>query len=552
MRASIGNMVPMSDGVCLATDVWLPDGPGKFPAILVRTPYHRIGGPVHYVHHGYAVVVQDCRGKYDSEGVFTPLADEARDGHDTVSWIAEQKWCNGRIGTLGGSYLGFVQIPAASGGHEALRCMVPQVTSASYFRHWARYDGCPALANALMWNLTHAICRTKPAQSHFDWGELYRLTTLDDIFARVGYECETLRQWAEHDRYDEYWQGIDQFPMHEKIKVAGCHMGGWFDHHLQGQCETYGRIRDLGATETARTGQRLIIGPWGHSTFGSTGESHRRYGDWDFTTAADVPARTFEKRFLDLHLKDQDDGLSGEPPVRVFLMGADRWIDLDDWPPPNAQDHVLYLRSKGHADTRTGPGRLTPELPDRDPPDRYTYDPSDPMPTRGGPVYQGIEARGPLDQRPLFDRSDFCYYIGEPLPKPLAVVGNVELDLWVASSAEDADFIARLCVVEPSGAVTCFTYGSLRCRYRESWSDPKPLEPGQPTRIHIQMGHTAYVFPRGSRIALLITGSCFPRIIPNPNTMAPPFSGGPAQPAEHSVFHDTEHRSCLHLPVLDV
>jgi len=542
----------MSDGVRLATDVWLPDGPGEFPAILVRTPYHRIGGPLHYVHHGYAVVVQDCRGKYDSEGEFTPLADEARDGHDTISWIADQKWCNGRIGTLGGSYLGFVQIPAASGGHEALRCMVPQVTSASYFRHWARYDGCPSLCNALVWNLTHAVCRTKPAQSHFDWEELYRLTTLDDVFARVGYRCETLRKWAEHDRYDDYWEGIDQFPMHEKIEVPGCHMGGWFDHHLQGQCEMYGRIRDLGATEAARTGQRLVIGPWGHSTFGSTGEPHRTYGDWDFTPAADVPVRTFEKRFLDLHLRDQDDGLTEEPPVRVFLMGANHWIDLDDWPPRSAQVHTLYLRSKGHADTQNGPGWLTPELPDQEPPDRYTYDTRDPMPTRGGPVYQGIEARGPLDQRPLFDRSDFCYYIGGPMRKPLAVVGNVELDLWVASSAVDADFIARLCVVEPSGAVTCFSYGSLRCRYRDSWGDPKPLDPGQPTEIHIQMGHVAYVFPQGSRIALLITGSCFPRIIPNPNTLASPFSGDPGPPAEHSIFHNAEHRSCLHLSVLDV
>lgn len=552
MKAQIGEMVSMSDGVRLATDVWLPDGQSSFPTILVRTPYHRNGGgPLSYVAQGYGVVVQDCRGKFESEGVFTPLADEARDGQDTVSWIADQKWCNGRIGTLGGSYLGFVQIPAASGGHEALRGMVPQVTSASYFRHWARYDGCPALANAYMWNLSNSVCRTKPTMTHYSWDALYLLTSIEEVFERVGYENETLRNWSQHDRQDEYWDGIDQFPMHEKIRVPGCHMGGWFDHHLQGQVETYERIRDLGATEAARTGQRLIIGPWGHSTFGATGDPHRRYGDWDFTGAADVLVQTFEQRFLDLCLRDEDDGLSEEPPVRVFLMGDNRWIDLADWPPPDADYQDWHLRSEGHADTLAGPGRLTRESPGNEPPDRYEYDPQDPMPTRGGPVYQGIEARGPLDQRPLFGRSDFLYYRSDPLPGPLALVGNVELDLWVASSAVDTDFIARLCVVEPSGAVTCFTYGSLRCRYRESWSEPEPLDPETPTRIHLQMGHTAYVFPEGSRIALIVTSSCFPRIDPNTNLMSPPFHSRETQVAQQTILHDTEHPSCLRLPVLE-
>jgi len=172
------------------------------------------------------------------------------------------------------------------------------------------------------------------------------------------------------------------------------------------------------------------------------------------------------------------------------------------------------------------------------------------MPTRGGPAFQGLEHRGPLDQRPLFDRSDFLYYRSEPLPEPLTVVGNIKLDLWVTSNALDTDFIARLCVVETSGAVTCFSYGSLRCKYRDGWSEQKPLEPGEPTQIHIQMGHTAYEFPAGSRIALIVTSSCFPRIIPNPNTMAPPFAGERTPIAQQSILHDSQHPSCLRLPVL--
>ena len=554
MKVTVGSMVPMSDGVCLATDVWLPDGPGPFPSLLVRTPYHRRRMPPLYVEQGYALVVQDCRGKFDSDGVFTPLADEARDGQDTVAWIAEQKWCNGRIGMFGGSYLGFVQVPAAAGGHEALRCIVPQVASASFFRHWARYDGCPSLSNAICWNLGSAVSRTKTTPWHFNTDDLFRASTLEELFALAGFECDTLRNFYEHDRYDGYWASIDQFPMHEKIKVPAYHMGSWFDHFIQGQCETYGRIRDLGATDAARTGQRMLIGPWGHAAYATSHENmgvqNRQYGEWIFPEEACVSVRTFEKRFLDLHLKDQDDGFGEEPPVRVFLMGANHWMDLADWPPPNAEVQTWHLRSGGAADTHDGPGRLTRESPGQEPPDTYTYDPRDPMPTRGGPVYQGIAARGPMDQRPLFERSDFVYYRSERLSKPMALIGNVELDLWVASSAVDTDFIARLCVVEPSGAVTCFTYGSLRCKYRDSWSEPKPLEPGSATRIRIQMGHTAYVFPKGSRIALLITSSSYPRIVPNPNTMAKPFSGEEPVIAKQHILHDPEHPSCLHLPVL--
>jgi putative CocE/NonD family hydrolase len=548
-------MIPMSDRVHLAADVWLPDGPGPFPTLLVRTPYHRRQMPPLYVDHGYALVVQDCRGKYESEGLFTPLADEARDGQDTIAWIADQKWCNGRIGMLGGSYLGFVQVPAAAGGHEALRCIVPQVASASFFRHWARYDGCPSLCNAIGWLLGN-VSRTTTQPWRFELSELYSASTLDELFGIAGFECEPLRSFFEHDRYDDYWASIDQFPMHEQIRIPAYHMGSWFDHHLQGQCETFGRIRDLGATESARKGQRMLVGPWGHAAYrtviGSDGVQDRRYGDWEFPEEACVSVRTFEKRFLDFHMKDRDDGFGEEPPVRVFLMGANRWIDLPDWPPPDADVQGWYLRSNGHADPRNGPGRLTRESPGQEPPDRYTYDPMDPMPTRGGPVFQGIEARGPQDQRPLFDRSDFVYYQSDPLPEPMALIGNIELELWVASSALDTDFIARLCVVEPSGAVTCFTYGSLRCKYRESWSDPTPLEPDTPTPIHIQMGHTACVLPQGSRIAILITSSCYPRIVPNSNTMAGPFSGAEPVPANHEILHDANRPSCLHLPVVEV
>ena len=271
MKAMLFRKVPMSDGVNLATDVWLPDGPGPFPVLLTRTPYHRRGAAsrAHVLTEwGYAYVVQDVRGKYDSEGTFRPLVDEAEDGAATLDWIADRKWCNGRIGMVGLSYLGIVQVPAASSGHEALRCIVPGVAPNSFFTDWIRYDGCFALANAVRWSMTAAVCPTQPALDHFTWEQLWRQPTLEDVFERAGYECPTLRKWVSHDRYDAYWERIDQHRMYPRVNVPGLHVGGWFDHLTRGQFQAYRGIRDRGKSELARNHQRLLIGPWGHKTIG--------------------------------------------------------------------------------------------------------------------------------------------------------------------------------------------------------------------------------------------------------------------------------------------
>ncbi|MFQ6042385.1 MAG: CocE/NonD family hydrolase [Candidatus Poribacteria bacterium] len=555
MQFLLCRKVPAEDGVNLATDVYLPDGKGHLPTIIVRTPYHLVGlqGTARqFTTRGYAFVTQDCRGKYDSDGVFTPLVHEAADGQAAIDWAANQKWCNGRIGLWGRSYLGIVQVPAASGGHEALRCIAPSVAPGSFFRDWLRYDGCFALGNAIRWSLTHATCRNQPPLNHFTWDELNRLPNPDAIADRVGFDTPALSEWANRDRYDEYWEQIDQCLMHEQIKVPGFHVGGWFDHLTRGQFDAYQNIRDRGATELARSGQRLLIGPWGHTNTGNIGPNHCRYGDWDFGAEADLPVLAHELQFLDFYLKDQDNGYTKQPPVKLFLMGENRWLHLTDWPPPDAVAQSWYLSSDGSANMSIGDGRLTLETPDTNAADGYEYDPQNPVPTRGGPIYWGNEFLGPVDQRPLLDRPDVLYYRSPKLASPLTVVGEITLRLFVESSAVDTDFIAKLCVEEASGAVTCLTLGSLRCRYRESWSEPQPLKTGEPTAIRLQMGHIAYVFPAGSRVCLLITSSDFPRILPHPNTLAPPWAESNSVLARNSVLHGPGTLSLLKLPVIEV
>ena len=550
LRAMMCQMVSNREDIALATDVWLPDGPGPFPVLLTRTPYHRAGAggaAKRYTDLGYAYVVQDARGKYDSEGVFRPLVHEAADGHDTLDWIANQKWCNGRIGMVGRSYLGIVQIPAASGGHEALRCIVPGVAPNEFFTDWIRYDGCFALANMVRWPLTHAVCPTKPSDAHFTWEELWALRTLDEIEQRIGCRAPELREWVARDQYDEYWEAINQQRMYESVTVPGMHVGGWFDHLTRGQFQAFKGIGQRGATEAARAGQRLFILPCGHSTLGQ-----REYGEWDFGPDAETDTLAYEQRFIDLWMRDIDDGISEEPPVRAFLMGENRWMSLSDWPPPEAEAQQWYLHSGGSAVGLGSDGRLSRESPGDEPADTYQYAPKHPAPSRGGPLYWGIaQGLGPVDQHRLLRRDDVLYYRGEVLPHPVAVVGEVNLELWIASSATDTDFIAKLCVVEASGRVTCLTSGCLRCRYRESWSEPKALTPGEPTKLRIQMNNLAYVFPAGSRIALTITSSSFPRILPHPNTMAPTWQETSPQVARQEILHSRGHESGLLLPVVD-
>jgi len=550
MRAQLYQRVPNREGHRLATDVWLPDGPGPFPVLLTRTPYQRVGGAglaKLYTDRGYAYAVQDVRGKYDSEGVFRPLVDEAPDGQDTLDWIANQSWCNGRIGTVGRSYLGIVQLPAASGGHECLRCIVPAVAPHNMFTDWIRYDGCFALANMIRWPLTHAVCPTKPPDSHFTWEELWHLRTLADVEERIGCSSPELHEWVAHDQYDEYWDAVNQENYYANITVPGFHLAGWFDHISRGQFNASRLIGERGATSLARENQRLLVCPCGHSTLG-----RREYGDWDFGPNAPLDTHAYELRFIDLWMKEIDDGISEEPPITVFLMGENRWIGLDQWPPREAKTQEWYLHSGGSAKGMGSDGRLKLEMPGDEPADAFTYDPSSPAPSWGGPLYWGMnDGLGPVDQHRLLARNDGLYYRSQRLARPIKVIGDINLDLWIASSAADTDFIAKLCVVEPSGRVICLTTGSLRCRYRDSFSEPRPLTPGEPTKLRIQMNNVAYVFPEGSRIALTVTSSSFPQILPHPNTMAPTWQETSPQVATQEILHSRGHESRLLLPVVE-
>jgi putative CocE/NonD family hydrolase len=546
--------VPGDDGTRLSTDVYLPGGSGAFPVVVFRTPYHRKGWGSAEAHtdRGYAVVAQDCRGKYDSEGSFEPIVDEQRDGQALLRWVSEQGWCNGRIALAGISYMGIVQAPAAAGGHPGLRCMTPGLTPISFFRDWLRIDGCFTGALTLRWGLAHATCRTQPALAHVDWQSLYGLSRLEDIEDRIGIKAPAIRVWAEHDSYDGYWRGVDQGHMHSDVRIPSLHVAGWWDQFQRGPIWAFQNLRRRAATKRARDEQRLFVGPWGHGMTANLEGGECRFGEWAFGPDAAHPPADYQFQLFDYYLKDRDNGFTAQPRVKVFLMGANRWISLEDWPPPGTTRKRWYLHSNGSANMRTGDGRLAEEAPVQSATDGFFYDPADPVPTRGGQLWGGeSEHLGPVDQRPLLDRPDVLYYRSEKLERSLTVAGNIELELFAASSAEDTDFTAKLCVEESSGSIIALTLGALRCRYRNSWSDPEALTPGVPVRLGIQMNHTAFVFPAGSRIGLLVTSSDCPRIFPHPNTLSVPLTEETPRGAENTILHGANHPSCLELPVVE-
>jgi len=360
-----------------------------------------------------------------------------------------------------------------------------------------------------------------------------------------------LRDIAEHDTDDAYWERINQWPMHPKIRVPGLHTAGWFDHVSSGIFEGYQRIRDLGATEKARTGQRLYVGPWEHLILKS-GDTHRRHGIWDFGQDADVPPAQHHLRFFDLHLKDIDDGFSEEAPVRVFLMGENRWLDLPDWPPPDAEMQRWHLDSDGNAHGQRGDGRLSREELKASTADSIVYDPENPTPTCGGQIFWNMEPKGPRDQRHLLERDDVLFYRSDVLAEPLTVIGDVGLDLTVATDVEDTDIVAKLCVVESNGSVTCIILGSFRCRYREGFDKRVPMQRDEPAQLKLRLSQLAYTFPAGSRIALTITSSDFPRIQPHTNTMVKPWQPATPVVAHTKILHGGGLAASLNLPVVEL
>lgn len=530
--------VPMRDGTKLATNVWLPEADGPVPALLVRSPYGKQGMSAYgytspnifaLVEAGYAVAVQDCRGAFASEGTFVPHADDFADGADSVTWLTEQDWCDGNVGSWGASYLGFVQWQTASTGVPGLKAIAPSVTSADLYRApWHSRGGALSLDSLLGWTTLMSVNELQRALPSGDPADLARLgaamadpetlTSLTPVAEQPllsRYLPSIADQMIGHADRDETWAALSSLDRAGSITAPALNIGGWYDLFYGETLRAYTEMKRAGGSAEAREGQRLIMGPWSHTNV--TGVfPDRRFGPAASPTAADLTGAHLA--FFDRWLRGREDALDGVPPVRIFVMGLDQWRDEADWPLPDTRYTSYYLDGSGPANTALGAGILTTAEPDVDRVDTYLYDPLRPVPALGGTLMKLTDFDGPADQRPVHGREDVLCFTSEVLGAPVEVTGPVSLTVFVSSSAVDTDFTAKLVDVHPDGRAIILCDGLQRMRYRDSLAEPSPIVPGEVYEITVDLIATSNVFLPGHRILLEVSSSTFPRYDRNSNT----------------------------------
>ncbi|HJS75479.1 MAG TPA: CocE/NonD family hydrolase, partial [Vicinamibacteria bacterium] len=460
----------MRDGVVLRADVYRPEEPGRYPALLKRTPYSKAGeSEIPFFHHlagqGFVVVVQDTRGRYTSDGVSRPH-DEAEDGHDTVEWVAQLPYVDGKVGMFGGSYAATTQLTAASLRPRGLVALFPSASYAS------RYDmvfqgGAFYLLDGLRWNLGQAVdVRRRLSQPELSRDSPIWLSDEDDELVAerwvwhlplTAMNAQSLRDYMPgyfemlaHPSYDSYWETFDISRRHPNFETPALHLTGWYDSLLVGTLRNFEGLRAKAATPAARSGQRLVVGPWTHArpSLSSTG-----IGGVDFGPEAGLDSAALMERWFRQQLKGEDTGILREAPVKLFLMGDNRWRDEQEWPLSRAVATPFYLRADG---------LLSREAPSRDEKtDSFVYDPWNPVPT---PTRAGY-SRSPADTTKLDEREDVLVYASAPLEDPLEATGYIRLVLHASSSAPDTDFTGKLLDVSPDGSMRTLTEGILRARY---------------------------------------------------------------------------------------
>ncbi len=548
IRSLIDVKVPMRDGVRLSADVYLPREEGQWPVILERTPYGNQGDwyverALYFARRGYVYVLQDCRGRFDSEGKFYAWYDEINDGRDSLDWSGTQPWSNGKVGMNGMSYMGLVQWMAAPTGSPYLKTIIPQMAPADYYLYGMNYTGGAfQLHINLPWAMSNSS-RSRQPIGLYDWDKLFRkvpILTLDE--EATGRPIDFYRDWVRHSSWDDYWQKIGNYGKFSRMDIPILQIAGWWDIHGVSLFANYEGLQKEG-TERARRLQKVLMGPWVH-----TDKPKQKYGIMDFGEESVVDHYELWVRWMDRWLKGIKNGMEDEPPLRLFVMGRNQWREAEKWPLPETIWTNYYLRSQGRANTMFGDGGLRRQGPGAsEPSDRYRYDPEDPVPLITG-IRDG--SHPPADHRPIERRDDVLVYTSEPMQRELEVTGPVEASLFASSSALDTDWTARLLDVYPDGRSVNICEGILRARFRESFQKPVLLEPGRIYEFRIKMGVTSHAFLKGHRIRIQISSSNFPRFDRNLNNGGDLGIDPTMVVASQTVYHDSEHPSHILLPVI--
>ncbi|MGI5340811.1 CocE/NonD family hydrolase [Streptomyces sp. CA-181903] len=532
--------IPMRDGRLSSADLYRPDTGGAVPVLIRRTPYGKSGNPggasvdgLRLVRSGYALLVQDVRGRFGSDGTFDPYWNEARDGADTVAWAVAQPWCDGSAGMFGRSYEAMAALLAAAERPPGLAAVASHMGGSGFDEGWTRQGGAFQTGFVLYWVLYDLLLdgaglagpeRAEVAEAVDRIDELYRdPEAAADLLDRL---APYYREWCEHPTGHPYWKRAAPRESYPAVEIPVLNLTGWYDIFLAGALENHRGFREHG-TETS-----LVVGPWSHCVTGGI-FPRRRYGLAADEQRLDVTGLHLDH--FDRHLRGRRDG--GAPGrVRLFVTGADEWRAFADWPVPGTEEYVLHLDGR-----RLVPGPA-PAAPGSD---RIRHDPADPVPTTGGATalpgqFTGGDC-GPLDQREVERRDDVLCFTGAPLAEPLTVVGDVTLTVFVTPDAAGADVTGKLVDVWPDGRAELLCDGVRRLEPADAVAGGGPAAEGsgEPAEVTVRLGATGHVFRAGHRVRLEIAASNAPR-----------FDVHPPVVAHHTVHHGGEHPSLLRLPRL--
>jgi uncharacterized protein len=543
-------LTPMRDGVRLAMDLVRPDKDGACPVVLLRTPYDKVlsrAAPQieDLARRGYVVALQDCRGRFNSDGAFDPYRQEHNDGFDTVEWIARQPWCDGSIGMIGRSYTAQTQWFAASHAPKGLKAIVPTCSPPGHpFMNEPFYGGALILA-MVEWAVVmgrrsfqlQGLDRWLVATQPYFWAR-----PVAAMASAGGTSSPFLDEWLEHATYDDLWHSCAYEQYWSQITVPALNLTGWWDMNFLGAPRNFVGMQAHGATTDARRGQRLVIGPWEHWV-----NRQREISGVDFGPGGVVNLDGYVVRFFDRWLRGkQENGLDGEPRVHVFVVGANQWWEADQWPLPGTRPTPLYLHSDGSANSHQGDGKASFEAPKIEAHDTFVSDPRDPV------FAPWSLHEGPVDDRPASARADVLCYTSDALTEAADAVGPVTGVLYASSSAADCDWHVRLADVYPDGSARFLCHGALRARFREGYDKAVFLKAGEVTRFEIEMTQMGARFLPGHRIRVEIASSWFPRFDVNPQTSAADWMTDTTPPvvARQVVLHNQQYPSHILLPLI--
>ncbi|MBN1223798.1 MAG: CocE/NonD family hydrolase [Candidatus Aminicenantes bacterium] len=541
--------IPMRDGVKLSADVWMPQEEGKYPAVLIRLPYLKTMREAKFpdigklfASQGYVFVVQDCRGRGDSEGEFDFYFTDGKDGYDSIEWIAAQPWCDGKVGMMGLSYLGAVQWLAAREKPPHLVCITPTAPSGRYFDELPYNGGAWLMQWALTWLNGVSAHLSQDNSGSVDWERVLKHRPLISMDEAMGRHMRLYKEWLEHSTIDDYWKRI-LFTQEDfsKVDLPALHVTGWFDGDQPGALSFWDGMNEF---SPGRDRQYLLIGPWTHgqTLFGGA----LKIGEMEFSSDSVIDRMAQQLAFFEHYLK----GTAPEfdhPRVKVYLTGSNEWLELEDYPPPQVQNKPFYFHSGGKSNTLLGDGTLSRKMPEKEPVDKYIFDPKK-------PIQFGMEEEmNAVDNRLTEIRSDVLVYTSEELTEPVSILGRVFVHLYAASDALDTDFTAKLLDVYPDGRALNLGPNGLgirRARYRNGYAKEELLTPNKPEKFTIELFDIGHTFLPGHKIRVEISSSASPMFNPNQNTGNPVATDTEWKTANQTIYHDSGRPSHVVLPVL--